>query len=177
MRSTKSAIRYAKAIIELSSDKDSTDSVAADMNRIISAGNETEEFQIFLNSPVIKTDKKISILNVLFSDFSELTMSFVELIAKNKREYLLVDIAAAFVSLLKKQNGIVPVTVTSAVKLEKQTLDQILSKLKSQVEGDFEVTEEVDPSLIGGFVVKMEDKQFDASISTQLNRMKQELAN
>jgi len=88
-----------------------------------------------------------------------------------------VDIAAAFVSLLKKQNGIVPVTVTSAVKLEKQTLDQILSKLKSQVEGDFEVTEEVDPSLIGGFVVKMEDKQFDASISTQLNRMKQELAN
>jgi F-type H+-transporting ATPase subunit delta len=104
-------------------------------------------------------------------------MSFVELIAKNKREYLLVDIAAAFVSLLKKQNGIVPVTVTSAVKLEKQTLDQILSKLKSQVEGDFEVTEEVDPSLIGGFVVKMEDKQFDASISTQLNRMKQELAN
>ncbi len=44
MRSTKSAIRYAKAIIELSTDKDSTDSVAADMNRIISAGNETEEF-------------------------------------------------------------------------------------------------------------------------------------
>ena len=63
------------------------------------------------------------------------------------------------------------------MKLEKQTLDQILSKLKSQVEGDFEVTEEVDPSLIGGFVVKMEDKQFDASVSTQLNRMKQELAN
>ena len=108
MRSTKSAIRYAKAIIELSTDKDSTDSVAADMNRIISAGNETEEFQIFLNSPVIKTDKKISILNVLFSDFSELTMSFVELIAKNKREYLLVDIAAAFVSLLKKKMGLYP---------------------------------------------------------------------
>ena len=92
MRSTKSAIRYAKAILELSKDAGTTDSVAADMNRIISAGNETGEFQIFLNSPVIKTDKKISILHVLFSDFCELSMSFVVLIAKNNsRPYNISD--------------------------------------------------------------------------------------
>ena len=101
----------------------------------------------------------------------------IELITKNKREYLLTEIASAFVNLLKKQKGIVPVSVTSAVKLEKQTLAQILDKLKTHVEGDFEVTEEVDPFLIGGFVVKMDDKQIDASIATQLNRMKIELAN
>ena len=93
---------------------------------------------------MIKTDKKIDILKVLFSEFTELTMSFVELITKNKREYLLTEIASSFVSLLKKQNGIVPVSVTSAVKLEKETLAQILDKLKSHVDGDFEVTEEVD---------------------------------
>ena len=104
-------------------------------------------------------------------------MSFVELITKNKREYLLTEIASSFVRLLKKQSGIVPVSVTSAVKLEKETLAQILSKLKSHVDGDFEVTEEVDPTLIGGFIVKMEDKQIDASIASQLNRMKIELAN
>jgi len=104
-------------------------------------------------------------------------MSFIELITKNKREYLLTEIAIAFVNLLKKQNGIVPISVTSAVKLEKQTLNQILEKLKSHVDGEFEVTEEVDPALIGGFVVRMEDKQIDASIASQLNRMKIELAN
>jgi F-type H+-transporting ATPase subunit delta len=81
------------------------------------------------------------------------------------------------VNLLKKQNGIVPISVTSAVKLEKQTLNQILEKLKSHVDGEFEVTEEVDPTLIGGFIVRMEDKQIDASIASQLNRMKIELAN
>ena len=177
MRSTKSAIRYAKAILELSSESNSVEQVAADMERIIVAGNETADFQIFLNSPVIKTDKKIDILKVLFSEFTELTMSFVELITKNKREYLLTEIASSFVSLLKKQNGIVPVSVTSAVKLEKETLAQILNKLKAHVDGDFEVTEEVDPSLIGGFVVRMDDKQIDASIASQLNRMKIELAN
>ncbi len=177
MRSTKSAIRYAKAILELSSETNAVDQVASDMERIVEAGKDTGDFQVFLNSPVIKTDKKISILKVLFPEFTELTMSFIELITKNKREYLLTEIASAFVSLLKKQNGIVPISVTSAVKLEKQTLNQILEKLKSHVDGAFEVTEEVDPSLIGGFVVRMEDKQIDASIASQLNRMKIELAN
>ena len=177
MKSTKSAIRYAKAILELSSEKNAVDQVAADMERIVEAGNDTGDFQVFLNSPVIKTDKKISILKVLFSEFTELTMSFIELITKNKREYLLTEIASAFVNLLKKQNGIVPISVTSAVKLEKQTLNQILEKLKSHVDGEFEVTEEVDPALIGGFIVRMEDKQIDASIASQLNRMKIELAN
>jgi F-type H+-transporting ATPase subunit delta len=177
MKSTKSAIRYAKAILELSSETNAVDQVAADMERIVEAGNDTGDFQVFLNSPVIKTDKKISILKVLFSEFTELTMSFIELITKNKREYLLTEIASAFVNLLKKQNGIVPISVTSAVKLEKQTLNHILEKLKSHVDGEFEVTEEVDPALIGGFVVRMEDKQIDASIASQLNRMKIELAN
>jgi F-type H+-transporting ATPase subunit delta len=177
MRSTKSAIRYAKAILELSSETNAVDQVASDMERIVEAGNDTGDFQVFLNSPVIKTDKKISILKVLFPEFTELTTSFIELITKNKREYLLTEIASAFVSLLKKQNGIVPISVTSAVKLEKQTLNRILEKLKSHVDGAFEVTEEVDPSLIGGFVVRMEDKQIDASIASQLNRMKIELAN
>lgn len=177
MRSTKSAIRYAKALLELSSETNSVEAVAADMKRIISAGEEGKDFQIFLNSPVIKADKKNEILKVLFTDFTELTLSFVVLITKNKRESLLVDIANSFVNILKRQRGIVPVTVTSAVKLEKQTLNQILEKLKSHVEGDFEVTEELDPSLIGGFVVRMEDKQIDASVSAQLSRMKLELAN
>lgn len=177
MKSTKSAIRYAKAILELSSETNAVDQVAADMERIVEAGNDTGDFQVFLNSPVIKTDKKISILKVLFSEFTDLTMSFIELITKNKREYLLTEIASAFVNLLKKQNGIVPISVTSAVKLEKQTLNQILEKLKSHVDGEFEVTEEVDPALIGGFIVRMEDKQIDASIASQLNRMKIELAN
>lgn len=85
MKSTKSAIRYAKAILELSSETNAVDQVAADMERIVEAGNDTGDFQVFLNSPVIKTDKKISILKVLFSEFTELTMSFIELITKKQK--------------------------------------------------------------------------------------------
>jgi len=177
MKSTKSAIRYAKALLELSIENSNLDEVSSDMRRIVESSNETNDFKVFLSSPVIKSDKKIEVLKVLFVGFEKLTSSFIDLITKNKREYLLVEIAEAYLYLLKKHQQIVPVSITSARKLEKETLNQILDKMKSHVEGDFEVTEEVDESLIGGFIVRMDDKQIDASVLTQLNRMKQELAN
>ena len=177
MKSTKSAIRYAKALLELSIENSNLNEVSSDMKRIVESSNETKDFKVFLNSPVIKSDKKIEILKVLFVGFEKLTSSFIDLITKNKREYLLVEIAEAYLYLLKKHQQIVPVSIKSARKLEKETLDQIPNKMKSHVEGDFEVTEEVDETLIGGFIVRMDDKQIDASVLTQLNRMKQELAN
>ena len=177
MKSTKSAIRYAKALLELSIENSNLEEVSSDMKRIVDSSNETNDFKVFLNSPVIKTDKKIEIMKVLFIGFEKLSMSFIELITKNKREYLLIEIAESYIYLLKKHQKIVPVSIRSARKLEKGTLDEILNKMKSQVEGDFELSEEVDESLIGGFIVRMDDKQIDASVLTQLNRMKQELAN
>ena len=177
MKSTKSAIRYAKALLELSIENANLEEVSANMKRVVAASNETPDFKVFLKSPIIKTDKKIAIIRVLFVDFEKLSLSFIELITKNKREYLLVEIAEAFMFLIKKHKNIVPVSIKSARKLEKETLNQILEKLKSMVDGNIEVTEEVDESLIGGFIVKMDDKQIDASVLNQLKRMKQELAN
>ena len=177
MKSTKSAIRYAKALLDLSIENKNLEEVSADMNRVVESSDETSDFKVFLNSPVIKTDKKISIMKVLFTGFDKLSISFIELITNNKREYLLVEIAEAFLYLLEQHQNIVPVSIRSAKKLEKATLDQILKKLKSQVDGDIEVSEEVDESLIGGFVVRMDDKQIDASVLNQLKRMKQELTN
>ena len=177
MRSTKSAIRYAKALLELSIENDNLEDVSSNMKRVVESSNETPDFKVFLNSPVIKTDKKIAIMKILFVGFEELSFSFIELITNNKRENLLVEIAESFLFLLKKHQNIVPVSIKSARKLEKETLDQILNKLKSKVDGDIEVTEEIDKSLIGGFIVRMDDKQIDASVLNQLKRMKQELAN
>ena len=147
MKSTKSAIRYAKALLELSIENSNLDEVSSDMKRIVESSNETNDFKVFLSSPVIKSDKKIEVLKVLFVGFEKLTSSFIDLITKNKREYLLVEIAEAYLYLLKKHQQIVPVSITSARKLEKETLNQILDKMKSHVEGDFEVTEEVDETV------------------------------
>jgi F-type H+-transporting ATPase subunit delta len=95
MKSTKSAIRYAKALLELSIENSNLDEVSSDMKRIVESSNETNDFKVFLSSPVIKSDKKIEVLKVLFVGFEKLTSSFIDLITKNKREYLLVEIAEA----------------------------------------------------------------------------------
>lgn len=175
MKSTKSAGRYAKALLELAQEQNKTDIVESNMLEVVKASKETHDFQVFLNSPIIKVDKKIDVMNQLFSNFDSLTMSFLELITKNGRENLIIAIANSFLAQLKELRGIVPVSITSASPLDEKTREVILSKVKSIASGKLEVEEIIDKTIIGGFVVRLGDKQIDASVASQLNRMKQEL--
>lgn len=175
MKSTKSAGRYAKALLELAQEQNKTDIVESNMLEVVKASKETHDFQVFLNSPIIKVDKKIDVMNQLFSNFDSLTMSFLELITKNGRENLITAIANSFLAQLKELRGIVPVSITSASPLDEKTREVILSKVKSIASGKLEVEEIIDKTIIGGFVVRLGDKQIDASVASQLNRMKQEL--
>jgi F-type H+-transporting ATPase subunit delta len=97
------------------------------------------------------------------------------MVATNRREALITEIAGAFLAQLKEHRGIVPVTIISAKTLDAQTKAQITSKISASIKGTLEITENVDESLIGGFIVRMGDHQIDASVSNQLNRLKQEL--
>jgi len=175
MKSTKSAIRYAKALLDLSIELNKVEVISSDMRAILDANNETPDFQLFLNSPLINSDKKISILKEIFDGFDELSISFVSLIAKKRRENILSEIAAAFESLWKEKQGIVPVTLVSSIELDNTSKDSILAKVKGIVNGTIELTEEVDESILGGFILKMDDKQIDASVRSQLNNLKQRL--
>jgi F-type H+-transporting ATPase subunit delta len=175
MKSTKSAARYAKALLELSQEQNKMDVVESNMQDIVKASNDTHDFQVFLNSPIIKADKKVSVMNQLFSNFDSLSMSFLELITKNGREGLIAEIANSFLVQLKELRGIVPVSITSATPLDSKTKEVILSKLKATINGQLEVEEIIDNALIGGFVIRMGDKQIDSSVASQLKRMKQEL--
>lgn len=175
MKSTKSAARYAKALLELSQEQNKMDVVESNMLDIVKASNDTHDFQVFLNSPIIKADKKVSVMNQLFSNFDSLSMSFLELITKNGREGLIAEIANSFLVQLKELRGIVPVSITSATPLDSKTKEEILSKLKATINGQLEVEEIIDNALIGGFVIRMGDKQIDSSVASQLKRMKQEL--
>lgn len=175
MKSTKVASRYAKSLLELAIEQNKVDAIVGDMNFLLQANNETRDFELLIASPIIKADKKISIFEMVFDQFEELTMSFVKLITKNGREAYLPVIAEEFNAQVKAYKGIVPMTLVSAKPLDKATKDKILAKVSSAVEGELEVTEEIDETLIGGFIVKMGDKQIDASISSQFSQLKQQL--
>lgn len=175
MKGTKSAIRYAQSLLELSVEQKNTDKVAENMQALVLAYNENRDFQMFLSSPVISAEKKVSILNSLFANFEELSKKFMQLITKNGREYMLSVIAESYIKLLKQQNGISEVVLTSAFPLDEATKSVILSKIKTLTAEKVEVIEKVDESLIGGFTIQVEDQMVDASIANQLSTIKQRL--
>ena len=102
-------------------------------------------------------------------------MSFMILITKNGREGLLPEIASAFDGQVKELHGIIPITLTSASELDQDIRDAIIAKVQDSVDGQLEVQEQIDESLIGGFMVQMGDTRVDASVSSQLNNLKQRL--
>lgn len=175
MKSTKVASRYAKSLLELAIDQKKVDSVLADMQFLLQTNNSSRDFELLLSSPIINSAKKISVFELIFEQFEEMTMSFIKLITKNRRESMLAVIAEEFNRQVKEYKGIVPITIVSARPLDDETRKKIVSKVKSSVDGELEITEEVDESLIGGFMVKMGDTRIDASILSQFNNLKQRL--
>lgn len=175
MKGTKSASRYAKALLDLAIEKNIADEVNANMQNVLAASKESRDFQLFLDSPVINPEKKTEIFKTIFGGFNELSAAFSALVIKNGRESLLPAIATSYEEQLKAHQGIVPVTLVSASQLDESTKTTILSKIQSSVKGKIELKEQIDPSIIGGFVVKMGDQRIDASILNQLNNLKQRL--
>ena len=175
MKGTKAASRYAQALLELATEKNKVDDVQNDMNYFLSVVNGNREFENLLKSPIVKADKKISIFNAVFDAFEEISKSFITLIVKNGRESILTQIAMAYTAKLQELKGIIPLTITTASKLDDAVRAQILAKIERSVKGTLEVEEKIDESLIGGFLVRMGDTQIDASVSRQFKDLKQRL--
>jgi F-type H+-transporting ATPase subunit delta len=175
MRSTKSAGRYAKALLELAVEQACLETVELDMNAIVATAEGAPDFQVFLNSPVIKADKKNDVMSKLFPKMQPLTIAFIALITKNGRASVIPAIAKGFQELLENHRGIVSGTLTSASALSKESRDKIIDNLSKSITGKLQLTEMVDANLIGGFVVRIGDNQIDASVATQLRKLKQEL--
>jgi F-type H+-transporting ATPase subunit delta len=175
MKGTKAASRYAKALLELAVENNKVDAVLNDMKYLSLVSGDSREFQLLVQSPIVNSDKKIAIFRELFGQFQEISSKFIELITKKGREVLLFEIASSFESQVNKHKGITPMTITSAVPLSESAKNKIVSKVQGIVSGTFEITEKIDPTLIGGFIVRMDDKQIDASVSSQLDNLKQRL--
>ena len=104
MASTKSAVRYAKALLDLCLEQGKVEAVEADLVRFTAMLANSKDFSVFLSSPVIRDDKKIAIYKSLLGEFNQITMSFFTLVTKNGREHLLPEIAHQFDRLYKNRS-------------------------------------------------------------------------
>ena len=178
MKGTLVASRYAKSLLDLSIEQNSIEKVNNDMIELSGICAESKDFVNLLNNPVIHASKKADVFKALFNGKMEtISLDFLTLITKNSRASILPAIAESFTKQYKQYKGIVDVIITSAEKLDEQTKAKILDKVKSSVKGEILLVEKIDPSILGGFIVNIEDKQIDSSVASQLTNLKNILLN
>lgn len=174
---SRAASRYAKSLLSLSIDQKSLEEVNKDMKFVADTCKSSSELILLLKSPIVKTDKKLAILNAIFSNkIGKLVSSFIEIITKKKREAITLDIARAFNEQYNTHKNITSAKVSTAIALDKELKSKIMAIVKTASKGDVEIEEEVNKDLIGGFVIKIGDQQVDSSINSKLQKLKREFS-
>jgi F-type H+-transporting ATPase subunit delta len=169
------AVRYAKSLLEIAVEKKQLDTVFSDMKKVLVACRNLKDLNLILKSPLVKTDKKIFVFKTIFKDqVSLITEEFIILLTKNRREAYLEEICDEFIKQYKDKMNIITATVTSAVKLDEAIRNNIIELLKKRYAAQIEIIEKIDPKLIGGFILKVGDKEADMSILRQLNQLRKD---
>ena len=173
MIASKITSRYAKALIDLAKDQNALDSCLNDMELLKNSCVTNHELQLLLKSPIINSDKKWGILEMIFkSKVSKLSMLFIQILTKKKRESLLPQIAENFIQFYKAQKNIAVAKVTTANPLDDQLRKQIIDFMKEGNKESIELNEEIDEAILGGAIIKMGDKQIDGSVRRNLKNLK-----
>jgi len=170
MADIKAASRYVKSLLNLAVEKNVLEQVHADMISFDKVVNENRALLTTLRSPIVKHFKKKNILEALFRGrFNDLTLSFFRIITEKNRERLLPLIAKEFHHAYNEHQGIGRASVITAVPLDNELRQQLMDVAKKVVgKPKVELTEEVDPSIIGGFILNAGSKQIDSSIKHKL---------
>ena len=173
MQDTRVAARYAKSLIDLAQEKNVLEEVKKDMGFILDISRKHKDFVRALKSPIIKTDKKISILEEVFNgQLNMLSMEFIRFVAQRKRESYIPAIAEEFINQYKEIKNIKTAVVTTAVQLDDTLRKKIKELVKADSRSEVELVEKVDKDIIGGFILKVGDKQLDESVAGKLNDLK-----
>ena len=169
------AARYASALYDLADEKGALDAVAGDLASLQKMVDDSDDFRRFLKSPVIsRTDQSKAIAAVADkAQLSPLAHKFLGLLASNRRLFVLPGVIAGFRAILADRRGEATAQVTSAAPLtESQTTSLIEALKKSVGRSKVAIVSKVDPSILGGLIVKVGSRMVDSSLKSKLQRLK-----
>ncbi|MGI8951396.1 MAG: ATP synthase F1 subunit delta [Chitinophagaceae bacterium] len=170
------ATRYAKSLIDLSTEKNQLEIVYNDMQYLQAVCKQSREFVNLLRSPIIKADKKHHIIDaVIKNNVSKLTALFIKLLVDKSRESDMPEIVNAFITQYNEMKGIHKISLTTAAPVSDELKNNIISKAKSEADlNSVELETKVDENLIGGFVLEFNNKLVDASVLRDLKDIKKQ---
>lgn len=178
MNQSKITVRYAKALFGLVKEDNTLDIQKKDIELLFQCIREIPELQEVIHSPVMKASEKIRLFDLSFGDsFSPLTVTFIHLVLESRREEYLPGICRYFLDLIKAEQGIRDAELVTASPLDEKLRESIIRLITKKFDSKVDLHETIDGSIIGGFILRVGDQQLDASLSSKLEKIKNEMIN
>lgn len=176
MNSARIAVRYAKALFDLALDSNVVDGVYRDMKNISHLCSMEEVKQVISNPVIPLRKREEAVISLAGDDVETLTVNFITLMFTHGRGEFLSAAARNFIDLTRRHRGIRQVTVTTAVPVDGATKKEMAELIAGHKSGSIEFSEHVDESIIGGFILRVDDSYVDASVRNRLNRFRKEFS-
>ena len=166
------SVRYARALLKCATGLKLEDQVYKEMQTLSKSFLEVPELRFTIDNPMLSKDKKLKIVATACGDnICELTKKFVELVLNEDREKTLQFMAASYITLYRKQKNILRGSLTTAAPVSQETEDKMRRMVESKTHGTVEFNTEVDPNIIGGFILEYDTYRMDASVKTKLSNI------
>lgn len=176
MAGARAALRYAKAVLSLATDQKAAEAVNNDMKLIVNTIAESKDLREMLQNPVVRSSVKKAVLNEVFKKTNTITGNLVNTLITNKRIALLGDVALKYIQFYDTLKGTQIAKVTTAVPLTEALKIKVLAKVKELTGKEVELVNILDESILGGFILRVGDIQYNASIANKLNNLKREFS-
>jgi F-type H+-transporting ATPase subunit delta len=177
MSSTRAAIRYAKAILDIATSKSDAKEVSQDMTLIANTIQNNLELSTFIQNPTMSVVVKQSALLEVFASVNDVTKSLFRLLFENKRFEILESVAVEYNNLFDEANGVQIAKVTTAIAMTPELEAKVLAKIATLSDKKITIENTIDPAIIGGFILRIGDNQYNASVANRLQVLKRELSN
>ena len=175
MKGSRAAVRYAKAVFSLANESEMTSKVYDDMLFYINFCSNDKSFSDMLANSVINTKSKHEIILSLNNNLSDLSKNLIALLISNKRLSILVDVCNAYKSLYEAANNMIKAVVVTAVPITDSIKQTALLKINSISSKKVEINNIIDKNILGGFILRFDGKEYNASLSNKLQKIKKEL--
>ena len=177
MRDIRVAKPYARALYDAALEQNVLADIVADIEKLRELIEESEEFAQLISSPVLSPEFKSETFEQIFADVTHpLTINFLKLLALKQRERYLTAMMDVFSAIVDEAAGRLVAQVTTAVPLTSEQAEQLTQQLGAYSGKQVRLETAIDAEIQGGFIVRLDDTVFDASVATQLQRLRQQLA-
>ncbi|MDT8346933.1 MAG: ATP synthase F1 subunit delta [Flavobacteriaceae bacterium] len=175
MKNSRVAIRYARSLFALAQERNSLEQVFKAFEQVSETFKSNKELRQFINNPIIKNADKKAALTKIFKFENQEIAQLLSLLLHNGRIGIFGAVAQQFTNLYRDFHNVQAAQLTSAQPLDEQQVNAIMAVAKSMSDKTIEITQSINPELIGGFVLRIGDMQYNASVSDQLMKVKKQL--